>query len=275
MTRARAEPERRAPAPRSRARTARWTAGSRTTPRSRPPAAGLELGLDERDDRAAGRLEASRRSAPRTSRSEMNDTSTTARSTGSGRRPGRRASGRSCAPSRRPGDRGGAIRRAARDPRRRRRRGARRAASRTSVKPPVEAPDVEADQTRRVDPEGVERGRELVAAAADTYGSRSTTAIVRGRVDEVAGLAVEPRRVALPHPDLAGQDQRLRPAPASRPGRAPRGAGRGASGRTCGRRCGQRCGQTCRSGSCRRSPAYRGTPRFAAAHRAPPPGVPA
>ena len=90
----------------TRSRTARWTAGSRTTPWSVPPSAGLELGLDQGDDRrrrARGRsVEAI---GPRTSPSEMNETSTTARSIGSregrrGQRPGVRPLDR-----RRPADR--------------------------------------------------------------------------------------------------------------------------------------------------------------------------
>ena len=80
------------------------------------------------------------------------------------------------------------------------------------MKPPVEAPDVERDAAGGVDLERVERGRELVAAAADVR-RRFRDGQRRVRRDQVAGLAVEPRRVAVPHPDLAGQDQRLRPAP--------------------------------------------------------------
>ena len=82
--------------------------------------------------------------------------------------------------------------------------------SRTSVKPPVDAPDVEADEPGRIDPERVERRRELVAAAADVRIALDK-AERRGRVDEIAGLPIEARPVALPDPDLAGEDQRLGP----------------------------------------------------------------
>ena len=72
--------------------------------------------------------------------------------------------------------------------------------------------DVEADEPGRVDPERVEAGRELVAAAADV-GLGVVDLDARRRVDQVAGLAVVPGGVALPHPDLAGQHERLGAAP--------------------------------------------------------------
>ena len=76
------------------------------------------------------------------------------------------------------------------------------------MKPPVEAPTSSATWPRRVDPERVERGRELVPASADVRlwrGDRDR----RVGGDEVARLAVAARGVALPHPDLAGQHERL------------------------------------------------------------------
>ncbi len=60
-------------------------------------------------------------------------------------------------------------------------------------------PGVQADATRRVDPEGVQRRGELVAAATDVripFRERQR----RRRVDEVAGLAVEAGRSLPPPP---------------------------------------------------------------------------
>ena len=71
--------------------------------------------------------------------------------------------------------------------------------------------DVEAHEPARVDPEGIERGGELVAAPADE-GLGLVHIDVGGRRDQVAGLAVVTGGVALPHPDLAGQHERLRAA---------------------------------------------------------------
>ena len=68
------------------------------------------------------------------------------------------------------------------------------------MKPPVEAPDIEADQSGRVDPEGVERRRELVAAAADVRRGR------RDRDRSSAGRSRSPglrsSRAASPSPTL-------------------------------------------------------------------------
>ena len=90
---------------------------------------------------------------------------------------------------------------------------ARRAALQQHVREAAgRGPDVEADDTGRVDPERIERGGELVAAAADVR-LRDVDLDVGRRVDQVAGLAVVPGGVALPHPDLAGQHERLRAAP--------------------------------------------------------------
>ncbi len=80
------------------------------------------------------------------------------------------------------------------------------------MKPPVEAPTSSAIQSRRVDLERVERRGELVAAAADV-GRRFRDGECRVRRDQVARLAVEAGAIALPHPDLARQHQRLRPTP--------------------------------------------------------------
>ena len=79
------------------------------------------------------------------------------------------------------------------------------------MKPPVEAPTSRQTRPVGIDPERVERGRELVPAAADVRIGRVHADRRRG-IHEVAGLAVEPRRVALPHPHLAGHHERLRAA---------------------------------------------------------------
>ncbi len=76
------------------------------------------------------------------------------------------------------------------------------------MKPPVDAPTSRAASPGRIDLERVERGRELVAAAADVRlggldGHRRPVG------DEVARLVVEPRRVARPDTDLAREDERL------------------------------------------------------------------
>ena len=73
--------------------------------------------------------------------------------------------------------------------------------------------DVEADEPRRVDAERVERGGELVAAAADVRVALRRPSIATSGVDEVAGLPVEPPGVARPDADLAGEDQGLGPRP--------------------------------------------------------------
>ena len=68
--------------------------------------------------------------------------------------------------------------------------------------------DVQADEPGRVDPERVERGGELVAAAADVrlrLGHRDRHAAI----DEVAGLPVEPGGVAVAHADPPAEEQRL------------------------------------------------------------------
>jgi hypothetical protein len=70
--------------------------------------------------------------------------------------------------------------------------------------------DVEADTPRRPDREGVESRRELVPAARDIRLRLDDLDGDRG-VEEVARFAIRARRVALPHPDLAGHDEGLRP----------------------------------------------------------------
>ena len=74
-------------------------------------------------------------------------------------------------------------------------------------------PRVERDEARRVDPERVERGGELVAAATDVRLARDELDR-RVRIDEIARLPVEPGRIAGAGPDAAGEDQRLGPGPA-------------------------------------------------------------
>ncbi len=70
-------------------------------------------------------------------------------------------------------------------------------------------PDVQRHETAWIDRERIEGRCELVAAAADIR-LRRVDRDRGGRIDEIARLAIEPCRVALPHPDLAGEDQRLR-----------------------------------------------------------------
>jgi hypothetical protein len=67
---------------------------------------------------------------------------------------------------------------------------------------------VEADQPHRIDPERDERRGDLVTAPADVR-ILLDEADRESAVDEVARLAVDSRGVALPAPDLAGEDQRL------------------------------------------------------------------
>ena len=209
MTRARAEADGAGALRPTRSRTSRWMAGSRTTPWSVRPWPASNCGLTRA---TIGRRGASVvATGPRTRSSEMNDTSMTARSIGSGSvaAVSSRAFVRSIETTR---GRGGAIRRAGRGPRRERRRGVAPRCSRTSVKPPVEAPT-----SRQTRPAGSIPNASSAAASLCpprlTYGSGSVTASGRVRRDQVARLAVEAGRVAVPHPDLAGQDQRLRPAP--------------------------------------------------------------
>ena len=80
------------------------------------------------------------------------------------------------------------------------------------MKPPVEAPT-----SRAIEPAGSIPNASSAAASLWpprlTYGAGSVTAERRVRGDQVARLAIEPRRVAVPHPDLAGQDERLRSTP--------------------------------------------------------------
>ena len=80
------------------------------------------------------------------------------------------------------------------------------------MKPPVEAPTSSATS-----PAGSISNASSAAASLWpprlTYGAGSVTASGRVGRDQVARLAVEAGGVALPHPDLAGQHQRLRPAP--------------------------------------------------------------
>ena len=69
--------------------------------------------------------------------------------------------------------------------------------------------DIEADASRRIDAKGVERGRELLAAAGDER--RALDELDRGRgIDEIAGLPVGPGSVTAPDPDPAGEQERLR-----------------------------------------------------------------
>ena len=112
------------------------------------------------------------------------------------------------------------------------------------MKPPGRRADVQADEARRVDLERVERGSELVPAAAD----------VRLRV--LRPRRACRRRAGRPACDRAG---RRRPPPLRpcRPGRAPgRGCATrpGRARRAAGRAAGGLCGSSA-SGS----PAYRGT----------------
>ena len=76
------------------------------------------------------------------------------------------------------------------------------------MKPPVDAPTSSAVRPVGVDPEGVERRGQLVAAPADVR-LRLRDLERRGRIDRVAGLVVQPRGIAVADADLAGQDQRL------------------------------------------------------------------
>ena len=173
----------------------------------RPAAAGLELRLHERDDVTGWRRPSVAAIGPRTSPSEMNETSTVAMAIGSGSVVAVSVAG---------------VRALHRDdprvaPQRLRELAAADVegvdASRAALQQDVgeaarRGADVEGDQARRIDLEGVERGGQLVAAAADVrvrLGDRDR----RVRGDQVARLAVVPRRVALPHPDRAGQHQRL------------------------------------------------------------------
>ena len=80
------------------------------------------------------------------------------------------------------------------------------------MKPPVDAPTSSADAARRVDLEGVERGRELVPAAADVRLGRHDRER-RVRRQQVAGLPVVARRVALADADLAAEHERLGAGP--------------------------------------------------------------
>ena len=92
------------------------------------------------------------------------------------------------------------------------------------MNPPVDAPTSTATSPRRVDGEGVERGDQLVRPPADPLapaGDRD-----RGLpADEVARLEVVPGAIALAHPDLPGQHERLGAGARSAPAHAPRGAG--------------------------------------------------
>ena len=76
------------------------------------------------------------------------------------------------------------------------------------MKPPVEAPDVEADAARRIDPERVERRGELVAAPAHVRLGRLDLEW-QLRIDEVARLPIESRPIADPDADLPAEEQRL------------------------------------------------------------------
>jgi hypothetical protein len=74
---------------------------------------------------------------------------------------------------------------------------------------------IQADEPGGVDRECVQGGCELVAAAADVWLSRHELDLEIG-VDEIARLAVDARGVAAARPDLAGEDQGLRPRAALR-----------------------------------------------------------
>ena len=76
---------------------------------------------------------------------------------------------------------------------------------------PGRGADIERDHPARVDLERIQRRRQLVATATD-IGLRFGHADGRVRGDHVARLAVVPGSVALPHPDRAGQHERLRTA---------------------------------------------------------------
>ena len=133
----------------------------------RPALAGLELRLDQRDDRGR-RAGERRRDRPEDQRERDErdvDGGEVDRLGQASRRSGVRAFVRSIETTR--GSRAERARRAGRDRRRERRPALAPRCSRTSVKPPVDAPTSRRDEPGRVDPERVERGRELVAAAAD------------------------------------------------------------------------------------------------------------
>ena len=74
---------------------------------------------------------------------------------------------------------------------------------------------IEADETGRIDPERVEGRGELVAPAADVRIALDEPDREIG-IDQVAGLPIEPGAVAGPGPDLAREDQSLRPGAAVR-----------------------------------------------------------
>ena len=155
---------------------------------------------------------------PRTSPSEMNETSATASADGLGQAVGAERPGVGplhrhdpwiAAQRRRPAGRGR---------RRPHRPASRRAGATRRVKPPVEAPTSRQTRPRRIDRERSERRGELVAAARHVRlgrldGERD------GRVHQVAGLPVAPGRVTLADPDLAAEDERLGTGP--RLGQAP------------------------------------------------------
>ena len=184
----------------------------------------LELRLDQGHDRRRRPVRSVDATGPRTSASEMNETSITARSIGSPRvaRSSVRALVRSWTTTR-----GSRATRSASCPARRRRRGRGRAPrwSRTSVKPPVEAPASRQTSPAGSIPKASSAAAQLVAAAAARTARARSTAIGRSPVDEIAGLPVEPGRIARAGADLAGQDQRLGAGRDCRPGRDRRRAG--------------------------------------------------
>ena len=174
----------------------------------RAAAAGFELWLDERDDLAAGAERGGDRRQDEVQRDERDVDRGQADGLGQrgrGQRPGVRALHRDDAwvAAQRLGELGATDVEGVHAGRAALEQDVREAAGRGA--------DVEADQPGRVDPERVERGGELVAASADV-GLGRVDADGGRRVDQVARFAVEAGGVALPHPDLAGQHQRLRAA---------------------------------------------------------------
>ena len=191
-----------------RSRTSRWTAGSRTTPWSVRPRPASNCGLTKRDDLAARPKGRGHRGEDQRERDERD----VDRREGDGLRERRGGQLASVRPLHRDDPRVAAER-----------FGELSAAHVESVDPARTAlqqdvreaaggrTDVETDEPRRVDLEGVQGRRELVAAPADVGVVADDLDRAIGQ-DEVARLAIVTCRVALPHPDLAGQHQRLRSA---------------------------------------------------------------
>ena len=97
--------------------------------------------------------------------------------------------------------------------------------SRTSVKPPVEAPASRQTRPAGSMRERIERGRELVAAAADIGIALINRDRHVGGSSEIARLPVAPRGVALARPGPCRRGSAPGPGSATRPGPGRRGAG--------------------------------------------------